>query len=86
MFITQCYKYEKDRIVYVGGNVPDGATILETMDILNAEAGFELVRKSDGENVGNSVWLRNGDVQDNYEEVEAPEPKPEDVDGIFGLN
>lgn len=77
MFITQVYKYEKDGIVYVGGNLPQDATILETMDILNAEEGFELVRKSDGENVGNSVWLRNGDVQDNYEEVEAQEPKPE---------
>ena len=39
MFITQCYKYEKDGIVYVGGNVPEGATILETMDILNADDG-----------------------------------------------
>jgi hypothetical protein len=47
------------------------------MDILNAEEGCELVRKSDGENVGNSVWLHDGDVQENYEEVEAQEPQPE---------
>lgn len=77
MFITQSYKYEKDGIVYVGGNVPEGATILETMDILNAEEGFELVRKSDGENVGNSVWLHDGDVQENYREEVIPEPEPE---------
>lgn len=77
MFITQVYKYKKDGIVYVGGNVPESATILETMDILNAEAGYELVRKSDGENVGNSIWLKNGDVQDNYEEVEA-QPETEE--------
>lgn len=68
MFITQVYKYEYNGIVYVGGNVPQEATILEAMDILNAEEGFELVRKSDSENVGNSVWLRNGDVQENYKE------------------
>lgn len=76
MFITQVYKYEKNGIVYVGGNAPDGATILETLDILNAEDGFELVRKSDSENVGNSVWLHDGDTQDNYTEVEA-QPEPE---------
>ena len=71
MFITQCYKYELNGIVYVGGNLPQDATILETMDILNAEEGFELVRKSDSENVGNSVWIHNGDSQENYIEVEA---------------
>lgn len=77
MYITQSYKYEYNGIIYVSSKVPEGATILETMDILNAEAGFELVRKSDGENVGNSVWLHDGDVQENYEEVEAQEPQPE---------
>ena len=57
MFITQSYKYEKDGIVYVSGEVPEGAEVLETMNILNAKDGYELVRKSDSENVGNSVWL-----------------------------
>ena len=70
MHINQCYKYKKDDIVYVGGNVPEGAEILETMDILNAEEGFDLVRVSDKENVGSSIWLRDGDVQENYKEVE----------------
>lgn len=70
MFITQCYKYEKDGIVYVGGNVPEGATILETMDILNAEEGYTLIRKVDGEDMSSSVWLRDGDSQDNYIEIE----------------
>ena len=73
MYITQVYKYEKDGIVYVGGNVPEGATILETMDNLNAEDGYELQRKSDGENMGNSVWLHDGDVMDNYIEIEQQE-------------
>lgn len=73
MFITQTYKYKYNGIVYVGGEVPDGAEILETMDILNAEDGYTLIRKADSENVGNSVWLRNSDTQDNYAEIEEPE-------------
>ena len=47
MFITQCYKYKYNGIVYVGGEVPEGAEILETMDILNAEEGFDLIRIAD---------------------------------------
>ena len=75
MYITQCYKYKYDGIVYVGGQVPDGAEILETMDILNAEESFELVHKSDCEKVGNSVWLHDGDVQENYKEVKDESPE-----------
>lgn len=68
MFITQSYKYELNGTIYVSAYVPEGATILETMNILNAEEGYTLIRKSDLEDVGSSVWLRNGDTQDNYEE------------------
>lgn len=68
MYINQIYKYEKDGVVYVGGNVPEGAEILETMDILNAEEGFDLIRIADEENVGANIWLRNGDTQENYRE------------------
>ena len=78
MFITQCYKYKYNEIVYVGGNAPEDATILETMDILNAEEGFDLIRIADDENLGTSVWLRNGDIQNNYTEVEIqPESEME---------
>lgn len=70
MFITQTYKYKYNGIVYVGGPVPEGAEILETMDILNAEDGYTLIRKSDFEDIGSSVWLRDGDTQDNYGEKE----------------
>lgn len=80
MFITQVHKYEKDGIVYVGGNVPEDATILETMDILNAEEGFDLIRIADNENMGSSVWLRDGDVQENYKEVEQQDVEPNPVD------
>lgn len=68
MFITQVYKYEYNDIVYVGGQVPEGAEILETMDILNAEEGYDLIRIADNENVGANIWLHNGDVQENYKE------------------
>lgn len=68
MFITECYKYRKDGIVYVGGEVPEGAEILETMDILNAEDGYTLIRKSDFEDVGSSIWLKDGDTMENYGE------------------
>ena len=78
MFITQVYKYEKDGIVYVGGNVPEDATILETMDILNAEEGFDLIRIADNENMGSSVWLKDGDIQENYKEEKSVEQNPID--------
>lgn len=68
MFITQTYKYKYNDIVYVGGNVSEGAEILETLDILNAEDGYTLIRKSDQEDIGSSIWLRAGDTQNNYEE------------------
>lgn len=80
MFITQTYKYEKDGIVYVGGNVPEGVTILETMNILNADEGYVLQRKEDGENVGTSIWLQDGDSQLNYQEIEKEDEEPEQVD------
>ena len=75
MFITQCYKYKIDNITYVGGIVPQDATILETMDILNSESGYNLVRKSDDEEIGNSIWLKDGDSQDNYKEIKIEENK-----------
>lgn len=70
MHHTECYKYEKDGVICVGANVPEGATVLETMDILNSEEGYALIRISDNENVGSSVWLKDGDVEENYKEVE----------------
>lgn len=75
MFITQCYKYKYNGIVYVGGEVPEGAEILETMNILNAEEGFDLIRILDDENIGNSVWLHDDDVQENYREEKSVEPE-----------
>ena len=76
MYITETYKYEKDGIVYVSGKVPEGATILETMDILNAEDGYDLIRIHDNENMGANVWIRPGDLVKNYREEEHVEPEP----------
>ena len=73
MYITKCYKYKYNGIIYVGGNVPEDAEIIETMDILNADDGYNLIRKSDNENVGSSIWLHNGDTQDNYDEISEPQ-------------
>lgn len=77
MFITQTYKYRHNDIVYVGGQAPDDAEIIETMNILNAEEGYTLIRKSDLEDIGSSIWLRNGDSQENYEEKELPKESEE---------
>ena len=68
MFLSEVKKYRKDNTVYVGGEVPEGAEVLETMIILNADDGKELIKN--GENVGSSVWLRDDDTQENYEERE----------------
>ena len=73
MFISEVYKYEKDGIVYVGGNVPEGAAILETMTILNAKDGNDLIRITDNENIGANVWLKEGDSQENYKEQKHKE-------------
>lgn len=66
MYHSNCYKYRKDGIVYVSGNLPEDATLLETMDILNADEGKILIRKADNENVGSSIWLQGEDNESNY--------------------
>ena len=71
------------KITYVGtlnginsiwcGFKPEGATITEERPVLYADEGKTLLRIADEENVGNSVWLHDGDVQENYrEEYEKP--------------
>lgn len=80
MYINNMYKYEKDGVVYVSGNVPEGATILETMDILNAEDGYDLIRIADNENMGANLWLKDGDVKENYREEEHVEPEEEMIE------
>lgn len=68
------YKINDNGVIKVMGHIPEGAEVLETMTILNAEDDFDLVRIATEENVGSSIWLRNGDVKENYEEVEHEIP------------
>ena len=75
MYITETYKYSKDGVIYISGNVPEGAELIETMEILNAQEGYDLIRISDGENVSSNIWLRNGDVKENYREEPSVIPE-----------
>ena len=78
------------KITYVGtlngangfwcGFLPDGVVVTEERPILFAEDGYELERIADGENVGNSIWLHDGDTQENYREVPAQEEIEEEVE------
>ena len=70
MHIENNYKYELNGIIYVSGHLPEGAAILETMDILCAKNNYELQRISDKEVVGANIWLHDGDVKENYVEIE----------------
>lgn len=79
MFITKTHKYKKDGIVIVGGDIPDGSELLETLTILNAEEGYELIRISDGEKVSSCIWLKDGDVRENYTEIKIEEEVDEQV-------
>lgn len=73
MKIIQTYRFKKDRITYIAPNPPADAEILETMDILTSEDGYEFIRTADGEHLGSSIWLHNGDVVENYIEAKLPE-------------
>lgn len=81
MYITNSYKYKKDGIVYVSGTVPEGSTILETLDILNAEEGYDLIRIRDNKNMGANLWLKTGDLISNYREEEHHE-EPEEEENV----
>lgn len=55
------------------GFLPDGVEVSEERTVLYPEEGKELVK--DGERFG-AVWLKDGDVADNYtEEDQLPEPE-----------
>ena len=64
--------YICDGAIYCGFR-PEDANVLEERQVLYAEEGYELLRLSDRENMGNSVWLKDGDIQENYIEIEAQE-------------
>lgn len=51
------------------GFLPEGVIVEEERPVLYADEGKILERISDKERM-NCVWLRDGDVQENYMEVE----------------
>ena len=57
--------------------------IVEVRPMLVADEGKTLVR--DGVEIGGSLWLKDGDVAENYQEIDIPpfnpdeEPEEEDV-------
>lgn len=73
MHIEKMYKVKEQGIIKITGKVPVEAELIETMDILTAEENMRLIRISDNENVGSSIWLKDGDVQENYKEEEIEE-------------
>ena len=78
----------KIKITYVGtingisglwcGFKPDNAVITEERPVLYADEGYTLIRKSDFEDVGSSVWIRDGDTADNYGEKEMKDESTAD--------
>ena len=80
MYIVNSYyvKREDNCIWLQAGLEPDPKDeIIEERPILNAEEDMDLIRIADDENIGSSIWLRNGDVQENYREEKHEEPPME---------
>lgn len=73
------------KITYIGtldgiagmwcGFCPEGALITEERQVLFPEEGYSLKRKAT-EEIFSAVWLKDGDVEENYEEV----PMEQDTD------
>ena len=74
------------KITYIGtlnsiagmwcGFCPEGAIISEERQVLFPAEGYSLKRIAT-EEILSSVWLKDGDTQENYEEVEMQEPTDE---------
>lgn len=61
------------------GFKPDNAEVKEERQILYPEKGYKLERKSDKKQFS-SVWLKDGDVQENYKEEQKKDVKPKSID------
>ena len=74
------------KITYIGtlngivgmwcGFCPEGAVITEERQVLYPTDGYMLKRIAT-EEILSSVWLKDGDTQENYEEVETQDPTDE---------
>ena len=73
MRITKIYKYEKDGVVSVGAlEVPKDSTMIEEMNILEADDGM-ILRKKGTRDETPSVWLHDDIKQEDFEELEMEE-------------
>ena len=74
-------KFEKNGKIISGiwcGTRPEDATITEERNILFPEEGKKLKHK-ETEILFDTVWLRDGDVEENYEEIEEERNTPNDI-------
>lgn len=60
------------------GFKPEGLEVEEEREVLYADEGKVLKNKKTGD-ISDAVWLKDGDVQENYEEIEYTE-EPEETE------
>ena len=74
-------KFEKNGKIISGiwcGTRPEDATITEEREILFPDEGKKL-KHTETELLFDTVWLRDGDVAENYEEIEKERITPNDI-------
>ena len=84
MHIKTTYIFIKDGVKGMACGYKPAGEILEERPILYAEDGYTLYK--DDEEIGGAGWLKDGDVQENYHEVELPpepEPEPEEPEEVL---
>ena len=80
MQVKNSYYIKRDgKYIWLAADVQPLPTdeVVEVRPMLFADEGKTLFK--DCVEVGQCVWLRNGDTMDNYEERDIP-PEPEEVD------
>ncbi len=79
--ITYFGKFEKNGKIISGiwcGTRPENATITEEREILFPDEG-KILKHKETELTFPTVWLRDGDVAENYEEIEKERITPNDI-------
>lgn len=82
MQVKNSYYIKRNGVyIWLNAGIPmqDGDELIEVRPMLIADEGKTLWK--DGEEVGQCVWLRNGDVKENYEERDIPPEPEEEVNG-----
>ena len=68
MHIEKMYKIKENGRSKITCKILKSSEVLEELNILVAEENMDLIRISDNKNVGGSIWLKDNDTQDNYQE------------------